>query len=197
MNAAQLRKRHGRLNGECTWCGKPVGPGRQTWCGQECVAAFRAEHDWTWIRGRVEERDRGVCAVCGVDTRKIKRLLNITRQETWGHESKWSLTGFQVAKHLADFYKTLGWDDLYGKDLWQADHINPRVRGGDHKLDNLRTLCVPCHKTVTAQLAADRKAERRAAKRLAAEPLLTETLCHRAGSGQVTITPYQEKEDAD
>ncbi|MBU0846685.1 HNH endonuclease [Patescibacteria group bacterium] len=45
-------------------------------------------------------------------------------------------------------------------DLWQADHIVERVRGGSHELHNLRTLCVPCHKKETARLAHERKVER-------------------------------------
>lgn len=35
---------------------------------------------------------------------------------------------------------------------WDADHIVPLCEGGEHSLQNLRTLCKPCHKTVTAEL---------------------------------------------
>lgn len=38
------------------------------------------------------------------------------------------------------------------RSLWEADHIVPRVEGGSNKLDNLRTLCVPCHKAETSKL---------------------------------------------
>jgi 5-methylcytosine-specific restriction endonuclease McrA len=38
-------------------------------------------------------------------------------------------------------------------DLWQADHIVPVVEGGGEcTLDNLRTLCTPCHGEETAAL---------------------------------------------
>lgn len=59
----------------------------------------------------------------------------------------------------------LGWDDVWGRQLWETDHIIARVEGGSDRQENLRTLCVPCHKRVTAELAAKRAAERRDAGR--------------------------------
>ena len=39
------------------------------------------------------------------------------------------------------------------RSLWDADHILPVAEGGGQcDLDNLRTLCLPCHREVTAQL---------------------------------------------
>jgi 5-methylcytosine-specific restriction enzyme A len=35
-----------------------------------------------------------------------------------------------------------------------ADHIVPSAEGGTDDLDNLQTLCVPCHNTKTLQEAA-------------------------------------------
>jgi hypothetical protein len=40
-------------------------------------------------------------------------------------------------------------------DFWQADHIFAVAEGGGSTgLDNLRTLCTPCHSTETEQLLA-------------------------------------------
>jgi 5-methylcytosine-specific restriction endonuclease McrA len=48
---------------------------------------------------------------------------------------------------------------LHGRHLWEADHIRPVVEGGGAcGLENLRTLCVRCHKVETARLAARRAA---------------------------------------
>ena len=39
------------------------------------------------------------------------------------------------------------------KSLWDADHILPVAEGGGEcDLDNIRTLCLRCHRVVTAQL---------------------------------------------
>ncbi len=156
MNATTLRKRLDRQKGYCTWCGGPVGKGRRTWCSQSCVNAFREAHDWMHIRGKVLDRDRGVCSMCGCDCERITRLVGLVR---WGGD------GWESFRHMQSFYRSLGFDRLYGMDLWQADHIVPRVRGGGNELTNLRTLCVPCHKGETARLAADRAAERRRSER--------------------------------
>ena len=44
---------------------------------------------------------------------------------------------------------------------WNADHIVPVFRGGGAcGLENLRTLCTPCHADVTKQQAKERAAER-------------------------------------
>lgn len=51
------------------------------------------------------------------------------------------------------------------QDLWQADHILERKRGGTNDLANLQTLCVPCHKDKTARFSRERAQERRDARR--------------------------------
>ncbi len=35
---------------------------------------------------------------------------------------------------------------------WEMDHKVPLVEGGLNEMENLRTLCVPCHKKETAAL---------------------------------------------
>lgn len=45
-----------------------------------------------------------------------------------------------------------------------ADHVIPRAEGGTDDLDNLETLCVPCHKHKTAE-EARRGRHRRSGKR--------------------------------
>lgn len=44
------------------------------------------------------------------------------------------------------------------KSLWDADHIVPVVEGGGEcDLSNIRTLCLRCHRAMTAALRARRK----------------------------------------
>jgi hypothetical protein len=41
------------------------------------------------------------------------------------------------------------------RSLWDADHILPVAEGGGQcDLDNIRTLCLLCHREATAQLRA-------------------------------------------
>lgn len=38
-----------------------------------------------------------------------------------------------------------------GEEPWEADHIHPRSKGGPDSLENLRTLCKPCHRKHTKE----------------------------------------------
>lgn len=41
----------------------------------------------------------------------------------------------------------------FRKSLWDADHIHPVAEGGGEcDLENIRTLCLRCHRAVTLQL---------------------------------------------
>ncbi len=46
---------------------------------------------------------------------------------------------------------------------WEADHTVPICEGGALAIENLRTLCRPCHKTVTRELRQRLAAARRKA----------------------------------
>lgn len=54
--------------GQCRWCAGPVPRPRRSWCSQACVEAYKIRADGGYARMKVFERDRGVCAVCGIDT---------------------------------------------------------------------------------------------------------------------------------
>ena len=58
---------------------------------------------------------------------------------------------------------------LSRKTLWDADHILPVTEGGGEcDLDNIRTLCLRCHRSVTMQLR-ERIRRAKVAAMLAAE----------------------------
>jgi 5-methylcytosine-specific restriction endonuclease McrA len=123
----------------CRWCNLEVPKGRQTFCSAWCVEEWRLRSDPGYIREKVLERDRGVCAGCGVDCldaeRQLKRLRGAARLKAfieWGKGSR--------------------------KSLWDADHIVPVVEGGGEcDLQNIRTLCLKCHRAATAQLRQRRR----------------------------------------
>lgn len=101
------------------------------------------------------QRDRGVCANCGTDTHRQR--LAFIRLCTWGERGRW----FSPRQHprvakLAQRKYGIPRGRLRGE-WWDMDHILPVVEGGGAcGLENLRTLCIPCHKKETAALAARR-----------------------------------------
>jgi 5-methylcytosine-specific restriction protein A len=158
----------------CCWCGHDLPKGRRSWCSQACVDDYQMKHDWGKIRAAVERRDRGICVMCGIDTEKLKRVLRHARslERRWPivEHPAWATVPKIAADACREYVRSMGWigvavelgfDANLSYDWWQADHIKPRHDGGGHELTNLRTLCIPCHKEVSRQFAAERAARRR------------------------------------
>jgi 5-methylcytosine-specific restriction endonuclease McrA len=60
-------------------------------------------------------------------------------------------------------YRVIGWpSDLY-RNWFEVHHVVPRELGGSNHMDNLTTLCVPCHKDENRRQAKERAARRRIA----------------------------------
>lgn len=118
----------------CRWCNLEVPPGRLTFCSEWCVEEWKLRTDPGHLRERVFERDRGICAVCGLDCvaelRHVKKLRGIARAKA-----------------------NAGWNFRGRKTLWDADHIVPVAEGGGEcDLTNMRTLCLKCHRRHTEEL---------------------------------------------
>jgi 5-methylcytosine-specific restriction enzyme A len=120
----------------CRWCNLEVPKGRLTFCSDFCVHEWRLRSDAGYLRERVFERDRGVCAICGVDT--VAEFAHLKR-----------LRGRARLARLASWGMRPG----SRRSLWDADHILPVAEGGGEcDLENLRTLCLLCHRKATAAL---------------------------------------------
>lgn len=156
----------------CRWCHGPVGPGRRTFCGDGCVHEWRIRRDPSYVREQVFKRDRGICALCGIDTvAALKTVLQLREQAEaqvpW--DGKWAMArawNEEVVRRLNSLLESHGlppdppWTRTAS--LWDADHIVPVVEGGGTcGLDGYRTLCVWCHRQETAKLATRRARERR------------------------------------
>jgi 5-methylcytosine-specific restriction enzyme A len=132
---ATLRKgENGR--GLCRWCDLEVPAGRFTFCSDWCVHEWRMRTDPGYLREQVLARDKGICAICGVDCRAayfdLKRARGLHRQKLL---ARWGL------KRISR------------KTLWDADHIVPVVEGGGEcDLENIRSLCLLCHRRETSAL---------------------------------------------
>jgi hypothetical protein len=134
----------------CRWCTNEVPQGRRTFCGQPCIDEWTIRTNPGVAARKVEERDKGVCAICKLDTAALKRE-------------------FRALPH--GYANRMGWlrerglpQALISRRRWfDVDHIVPVIEGGGScGLENLRTLCLTCHRVVTAALAARRAQARRA-----------------------------------
>ena len=133
----------------CRWCELEIlAKRRRTFCSDYCVHQHRLRTDPGYLRDQVFARDHGVCAGCHADTVAIYTALKRAR-------------GAARAAGLSIYgLKTI----TSRRSLWDADHILPVAEGGGQcDLDNLRTLCLPCHREATAELR----------RRLGSRPRLT------------------------
>lgn len=122
----------------CRWCGLEVPPRRVTFCSEWCVGEWRLRSDPGYLREQVFARDKGICAQCGTDA--AAAFLELKRAR---------------GRHRAALLAAWGLKRLNRSSLWDADHILPVADGGGEcGLDNLRTLCLRCHRRVTAQWRA-------------------------------------------
>jgi len=136
--SAVIERLHTGANGRylCRWCNLEVPPGRRTFCSEWCVEEWKLRSNPGHLRKRVFERDHGVCALCGI---------NCVRE--WRHIKR--LRGGARLKAIAE------WGLRRRNSLWDADHIRPVAEGGGEcDLENMRTLCLKCHRAQTADLRA-------------------------------------------
>ena len=52
----------------CRWCELEVPKGRFTFCSDFCVEEWRLRTDAGFLREKTLARDKGICALCSVDT---------------------------------------------------------------------------------------------------------------------------------
>lgn len=156
----------------CRVCKTEVPKGRRTLCSQKCVETISMQTSSGYARDKVEKRDKGVCAICGLDTLKLRRVIEkLALREYWKIHGKqigrfYNERGisYQACKNPKGILKSLlekySWVD-YMKHFWEMDHIVPVCEGGHLEMDNLRTLCLLCHKRETKILMSRRRNENR------------------------------------
>jgi 5-methylcytosine-specific restriction protein A len=126
--------------GVCRWCHTEVPKGRRTFCSDDCVREWRLRTDPGYLREQVLRRDRGVCALCGLDTIEFYRRFQLI-----------------PAKKRRALRSQLDWH-AGRRSFWDADHILPVAEGGGEcDLSNIRTLCLWCHQEHTAELRKCRR----------------------------------------
>ena len=179
--SARYRERTGWKPGLCTWapCHAEIAHNR-LWCSPACVELYRVANDTKHARKRVGERDHGVCSQCGTDTEATRVLLAALARAAvtaWcrpDNGGAWRTVGTPSARRASRaFHEALlkAGVPAKGKDperavvvwwplpaLWQADHtVEVAEGGGGCSLDNLTTLCLPCHAAKTKASATRRR----------------------------------------
>lgn len=165
-------------------CNREVVRPRISCYSDECLVWYKERNDPATIRGIVEARDKGICALCQKDCELDRRIARETealwrwlaRREadrladirklalmSWQHEGEHPSPWMWANKWVEEDVKARGWD--FRGHTWEADHILPVIEGGGGcGPEGYRTLCLACHKIETAKLAARRAAARRANK---------------------------------
>ena len=146
----------------CAVCGKVLSGRARRYCSLKCREQCHVATMPSLARLRVHQRDHGICANCGCDTEKLARIIQLAGGDKW---AGWRILS-QDWQDVHNLTMEMGFTTLH---FWEMDHIIPVSEGGGLcGLDNLRTLCVPCHRAETRALA------RRRAQRNLTTPLFAE-----------------------
>lgn len=153
----------------CRWCGEECENKRRTFCRRgDCVTQFTMRTGGGYMRSLVYRRDKGVCQKCGFDTEKAKNELR-RFDVNWKWNQGLTMREWMIytrvmnekGKQAAEKYIAMGFPSHRSDHWWEAEHIIPVVEGGGCcGLDNMTTLCLPCHRASTKALAQRRKAAR-------------------------------------
>ena len=145
------------LNGEaCIWCGGDfLTKNGAHYCSYKCAEDGRLRRGGMYSSTRIREQlfalEHGICTKCGVDAHSLfVKILALQPAERLNAllNAKWKLPKTSVSNNRL-------LSDPKEHDFWQADHEQAVAEGGGAcGLDNLRTLCTPCHSKETEQLLA-------------------------------------------
>lgn len=154
----------------CRWCHGPVPKGSRKWCSQLCIDSYLATAVWSRTTAYVYWRDHGICQLCGIDCGLVQRIAerlkvldahpDNTMEDPEGKRMPLDLSNAVAwrigrAPALWFFIDAVAWRK-YPCSYSECDHITPRARGGHNAPSNLRNLCQPCHREVTAAFASER-----------------------------------------
>lgn len=140
------------VKGKCRVCLDPLPKHRRGYCTDACRDSYYLATSTDFLRMRVFERDKGICAECGLDCDALEQRVwgfstmvkkprhsNIRRALLLPHAVRTQKACVLVAQGFARLSANTP------RTLWEADHIEPIADGGGFGLDNLQTLCQPDH----------------------------------------------------
>ena len=148
------------LNGEaCAWCARALGRASRregvdsTYCSVECAEEGRLRRGGMYsssrVRAQVFALERGVCCLCGIDAHAL--YLRISSLQPAERLNALCNINWKLPQSSGALERLL--QRPKEGDFWQADHERAVAEGGGScGLENLRTLCTPCHKVETHKL---------------------------------------------
>eukprot|EP00941_MAST-03F_sp_MAST-3F-sp1_P000243 g243.t1 len=157
--------RYSQTNSEfserCRQCGKKkmnqssLTDWSTTFCSFDCYKIQKLKTSSTAIRRQIFAIEHGICQLCKFDCHSFfLSFKSLSPPERLSRLQGW--TKFRQPKNHKSLQRLLT-NPVEG-DFWQADHILAVVEGGGEAgLENLRTLCTPCHALETAKLAHRRR----------------------------------------
>lgn len=143
----------------CRGCGGIIPKGRKTWCSRACVR----EHDPFYVKQAVKDRCNSTCEMCGKDCSRQAQQLHREQKPREPHYLADCLLSFPYdfqafrahPLHVAYRSEWKIWHDI--RPEGEFDHIIPHSEGGKFTPDNIRFICVACHKARTRLWHKERK----------------------------------------
>ena len=140
------------VKGKCRVCLEPLPKHRRGYCSDVCRDQYYLATSNDFLRMKIFERDKGVCAECELDCDALEQRVwgfsmmvkkprgsNILRALLLPYVERTN----NAVKLVAQGFTRLSSNQP--RTLWEADHIEPIADGGGYGLDNVQTLCQPCH----------------------------------------------------
>ncbi|BFZ17035.1 hypothetical protein BsWGS_20074 [Bradybaena similaris] len=127
-------------------------------CSFSCMDKYWTLSKASYCRDQLYEVERGVCQLCRFDTHTLFTHIKVTRSLT----ARADILMKSPYRTLTQTQRKKMIQEPQAGQFWHADHILPVWQGGGMcDLDNLRTLCTPCHTKVTSRQANQRAAVRK------------------------------------
>ncbi|XP_050404598.1 DNA annealing helicase and endonuclease ZRANB3 [Patella vulgata] len=129
-------------------------------CSLPCADSHWTKTDSGYCRDKIYQIEHGICQVCQFDAHsfyiQIRETTDVKQRIKLISESKFCKLKSKIKEQMTR-------KPVEGQ-FWHVDHIKPVWEGGGMcDIDNMRTLCVICHHTVTAKQATKRAQVRRLA----------------------------------
>ncbi|KAK6183076.1 hypothetical protein SNE40_010622 [Patella caerulea] len=129
-------------------------------CSLPCADSHWTKTDSGYCRDKIYQIEHGICQVCQFDAHsfyiQIRETTDVKQRIKLISESKFCKLKSKIKEQMTR-------KPVEGQ-FWHLDHIKPVWEGGGMcDIDNMRTLCVICHHTVTAKQATKRAQVRRLA----------------------------------